>query len=786
MHTGMRRLALLFLTTSISSSMSISRAAGKQDDDPLPAEAALRVQKIADILPLAVSPDGRRLAYTTQHKQRAESVDQQAYIRTGVPPWAVGTDIVIQELGNDEAKNLTEGRGDNWLPAWSPDGRYLAFLSDRGGSGQAQLWVWDAVNNGLRKVSDVNVRANEIAWTRDSRRVLVTTVPQSVKAEGSPRKVPSPAERIGTSKGQASSPTVVLYESSDRSHGAKAEVKSDPWDLDLDLLDLTFIDIHSGEVVTIVRGKRISTFYLSPDGCYIAYAIPRRFEKPGSQQILFNLAIISLSTNQDRIIGSDIPLGFEGAEFSWSPDSLRIAYRESGPGIAGDCYVIGIKDGNSRNVSKFTSVEYASRYRAAAPLWDRNGNEIYFIRKRSIWRASVDKSKVEELGSINDHQVTQLISLSGRQLWTPDARDAAIVVAHDDSGEEDGIYRIDLANGQNAQLLERGECYTCANSSQHFTVTSDGQRVIYVAENAQEDEDLWISDEMFQTPRRLTHLNPQFDKYKMGSARLIRWFGDDGEELQGALLLPSDYRRGQRYPLIVWVYGGSLLSKDVDQFGLAGPGPFNMQLLATRGYAVLLPDAPQHLGTPLLDLAKTVLPGVNKVVEMGIADPDRIGVMGHSYGGYSTLGLIVQTNRFKAAVEMDGYADMVAEYGAMNRNGAAFGTSVDEQGQGLMGGTPWQFRERYIQNSPIFFLDRIETPLLIIHGGDDTTVPAFLGDEVFVGLRRLGKEAEYTKYEGEGHSPLYWNYANQLDLSQRILDWFEVHLKSTGDQKGLQ
>jgi len=266
----------------------------------------------------------------------------------------------------------------------------------------------------------------------------------------------------------------------------------------------------------------------------------------------------------------------------------------------------------------------------------------------------------------------------------------------------------------------------------------------------------------------------------MGTAKLIDWFSADGERLHGALLLPAHYQEGRRYPLIVWVYGGGLLSSYFDHFGLAGSGPFNMQIFATRGYAVLLPDAPQHTGTPMLDLALTVLEGVNEVIEMGIADPDRVGLMGQSYGGYSTLSLIVQSKRFKAAVEADGYADLVAHYGEMDKSGAAFGISIEEGGQGLMAGPPWQFPNRYIENSPIFYLDRIGTPLFMAHGTADTTVAPFLGDEVFVGLRRLGKEVEYARYEGEGHSPMYWRYANQMDFCNRMIKWFEVHLGVRG------
>src|SRR5262249_35117530 len=156
------------------------------------------------------------------------------------------------------------------------------------------------------------------------------------------------------------------------------------------------------------------------------------------------------------------------------------------------------------------------------------------------------------------------------------------------------------------------------------------------------------------------------------------------------------YAEGERYPLIVWVYGGVFLSNQFDHFGLGSEGPFNMQILATRGYAVLMPDAPQNMGTPMVDLAKAVLPGVDKVIEMGVADPERLGVMGHSYGSYSTLSLIVQTKRFKAALAADGSGDLISAYGQMDAQGGALQTSILEAGQGLMGGPPWEFPQRYI------------------------------------------------------------------------------------------
>jgi len=161
---------------------------------------------------------------------------------------------------------------------------------------------------------------------------------------------------------------------------------------------------------------------------------------------------------------------------------------------------------------------------------------------------------------------------------------------------------------------------------------------------------------------------------------------------------------------------------------------------------------------------------------MGIADSEHLGIMGHSAGGYSTLALIVQTTRFKAAVEVDGMADLVGFHGEMNKNGTTYGIGIVEQNLDAIGGTPWQFRDRYIENSPIFYFDRIETPLLIVHGSEDQSVASFLGDQVFVALRRLGKEVEYAKYENAGHFPDN-SYSNELDFCNRMIFWFDEHLK---------
>ena len=753
----------------------------QQNAIPLPVEDALKVRSFSQV-PARFSPDGKRLAYAVQDHQRKRSVTRESYAQTGVPSWAVGADIFVLDVGSGDSKNLTGGTGNNWLPAWSPDGRNLAFLSDRGQGDRARLWIWDAVKNELRKVSDRKIHAEEIEWTPNSRKIVIAAFPEQIPTAGQVREKSPPAGQQDAEAAPGRNPdsTVVLYDSGAQSSHDGNGPRSDPWDLDLFLRDLILVNVTDGSSSPIVQGERIAYYRTSPDGLRVAYTIPKRFEKPGSQQTLFDLATIVMDTRKERVLESDIRLDYDGAAFSWSPDGTRLAFRNGGmEERTFDCYIVGVDTGGSQNISALPASETRSAYEAGLPVWDAKGTRVYFLRDGALWLSAVEQSRAERVAEIAGRRIVRLIRRSGNLWWMSPHEQETIVVTHDDSGKQDGFYKVDLEHGTSSRLMDRGECYTCAHIKewQFVDVTKDGRNIAFYAEDAQHSPDLWISDPAFRTARRLTHLNPQFDKVPMGSGRLIEWLSDDGERLRGALLLPSNYEEGKRYPLVVWVYGGLSLSDQINHFGLGYEGPFNMQLFVTRGYAVLMPDAPQHTGTPMADLAKTVLPGVDRVIEMGIADPGRLGVMGHSYGAYSTLCLIVQTTRFKAAMTADGQSDLISAYGQMSRDGTAYQTAVMEGGQGLLGGTPWQFRQRYIDNSPFFYLDRVSTPLLIVHGAEDTTVASFLGDELFVGLRRLGKQVQYAKYQGESHTPMVWSYANQLDFSNRMIDWLARYLK---------
>jgi dipeptidyl aminopeptidase/acylaminoacyl peptidase len=551
--------------------------------------------------------------------------------------------------------------------------------------------------------------------------------------------------------------------------------------------DLAFIDVATSEIQRITYpGIGIGLYKLSPDGSRIAFSVPKRLEKPGSQQVLFDLVAFDVPGRKSHVIASDVRLYLGGRHFSWSPDSTRLAYLTAALSVDPEGFVIDVRSGKS---TKVVSSSVSRGYSFQGLLWDKTGRNLYFSSGGTLWRTSETANDASEVASIADHTVG--IVASGANLdefrnadliWSLDKDRSTIVVTRDQQTKKCGYYRINLESGVSEKILEEDKVYgTGPCNADGLNVSPDGKTLVYVAEDAGHERELWAIDSEFRNSKRLTHLKADLYGYEFGKSQLVEWRALDGQLQKGALLLPAGYKQGQQYPLLVQVYGGALLSENVNTFDYSWPivGPGSMQLFATRGYAVLAPDAPWKTGTPMADLLKTVLPGVDKVVELGIADPSRIGVFGHSFGGFSTLALIVQTTRFKAAIMSAGFGDQMCAYAGMKPDGTARGIAIAERM--LIGGTPWGYRSRYIENSPIFYLDRVTTPLLILHGTADNAVPPYCADEVFVALRRLGKAVEYAKYAGEDHVPQYWTDANRIDYINRMLAWFDDHLKKPAD-----
>jgi dipeptidyl aminopeptidase/acylaminoacyl peptidase len=399
------------------------------------------------------------------------------------------------------------------------------------------------------------------------------------------------------------------------------------------------------------------------------------------------------------------------------------------------------------------------------------------ICAKSLWRVFVDNANPVEVTTIPQRFIKDILAAGDSGNYLSDGnRRSLMVITRDNETKQEGIYRVDLVKGTYVKLIEENKSYADVPFYK-MDVSSNGQLAIFTTQSADRCENIWLITSEGKNPKRITNINPRLDRYELGESRLISWLNLNGQKLYGALLLPVGYENGKRYPLIVSQYPGSSLSNRVNLFGLTNlaGGVENFQLLASRGYAVFLPDVPARPETYMRDIANAVLSGVDKVIDLGIADPDRLGVTGLSNGGYGVLSLIVQTTRFKAAVDRSGSANLISLFTQMLGDGSSIFTGAGSYRSGSL----WEKREQFIENSPLFYLDRVQTPLLIVQGTADLQVQAFISDEVFVSLRFLGKEVQYDKYGGEGHGATDWSYANQLDYLERMISWFDTRLKSS-------
>jgi dipeptidyl aminopeptidase/acylaminoacyl peptidase len=781
-HFIVRRIILIAGTLILTATNAFAQTA-----HVLRVEDALGVLAIPVQSPIGLSPDGEWVAYTVQDARKRESAGEvrySVYKKTGAFVEAVGCDIWITNTKTSESENLTRGNGTSWSPVWSPDGKHLAFYSDRGGV--ARLWLWDRAARTLRQATDAIVRpffnSEVVRWSADSRRVLFKALPENMTLEQATDLAYGPATRPAVDKETHNSGVTAKVYSFIPGETGPQPSSTDPNVLNHYLSDLAVVDVASGQLTRIARKKRPLGYWFSPDGRFVAYSHLKEVQE-NTQQIIYELSMVSLADGQSRILVHNLTQE-DGGSVSWSPDGKQLAYLTSGPKTKGECFVIGLEGGEPRKLSgeKLPSLGDPYGGESHAPQWDAEGKNLFLFSPPhykqtgagQIWKVAVAEGSISEAASIPDHVILSIAGpvTGGRVSGTHDGN-SIIAIAEHTGTKQVGFYRIDLKTGTATKIFERD----MAIREPVLRMDVAREKIVYVSEDVGHPEDIWLLEGDYRVPRRISKINSALEGVSMGSSRIVTWRGLEGEELRGALLLPANYKNGERFPLIVNVYGGSNRSDEVNRFGFGSVGAENLQILATRGYAVLLPDAPLASGTPMQQLAKTVLPGVSRVVELGIADPNRLGIMGHSYGGYSTLSLIVQTKAFKAAVDSAGVSNLFAEYTSMNKTGQSFGIGWVEGGQGGMLGHPWQQRDAYIENSPFFYLDRVETPLLIIHGELDEAVPVSQGEAVFVSLRRLGKKVVFVKYEGEGHWEGEWSPQNVVDYWNRVTTWFDEQLK---------
>tara|TARA_R110002072_G_scaffold87129_2_gene196564 strand:+ start:1281 stop:4214 length:2934 start_codon:yes stop_codon:yes gene_type:complete len=399
--------------------------------------------------------------------------------------------------------------------------------------------------------------------------------------------------------------------------------------------------------------------------------------------------------------------------------------------------------------------------------WRADGQAVYVYDKYDIWEFAFDASGSCAARNLTlgegrkTHRTFRIVDLDEDDPHVDVSKPLLLSVSHE-LQKYRGLCM--LVDGKVESLVEEAANYAVLADS------DDGGKVLFTRQTYRDFPDLWVGDFELGNSVQVSHLGEQTEPFAWGSAELVDWQSLDGKPLQGVLIKPDDFEAGKRYPVLVYYY--RFFSQRLHDFNsvVVNHRPC-FPYYASNGYCVFLPDIRFDIGNPGYAATKCLVPGVQKLIDMGVAKPDGIGLHGHSWSGYQTAFVITQTNRFACALAGAPVSNMTSAYGGIRWQSGMSRQFQYEKTQSRIGGSLWTDLDLYIENSPVFFADRIQTPLLIQFGDEDGAVPWTQGIELYMAMRRLQKPCVFLQYRGEPHH--LKQYANKLDYSIRMKQYLD-------------
>ena len=645
---------------------------------PLKAEDIFRMLQVRDP---HVSPDGKFVAYTVT------SIDRDADKRVNAV-WMVNWE------GTEDVQ-LTFGEKSASTPRWSPDGKYLAFLSARAPDDKTQVWVLDRRGGEARQLTNVKGEIDSYDWSPDSKR-LVLSMSESDEDKAAPGAKP-----------KAPKPIVL-----DRYH-FKRDIEGYLTTQSYGQLYLFDIESKKLEAITGEKNFDESDAVWSPDGSHIAF-ISNHAKDPDQSGTSDIFIVESRAGAQARKLLTINSAG--GQRLVWSPDGKQLAFLQ------------GIEP-------KYSA--YGMGVVAMVPV--AGGTPV-------VLTAKLDRG------------------VSGAE-FTPDGA-ALTVLVEDDRRSYVGKVPAGGGNverlGKSDVVLSDVESFGGHMAALGATDTSAPE--IYAVENGE--------------PRKLTsHNDALLGELQLGAVEDISFKSKDGAEIHGMVVKPPSFEAGKKYPTLLWIHGGPNGQDDhALEFSLY-PLQFERQLLAAQGYVVLAVNYRGSSGRGS-EFTRSIfadwgnkevadlLGGIDYAVAKGIADPDRLGIGGWSYGGILTDYTIASDPRFKAAISGAGSANQISMYGS-DQYIFQYNNEI---------GPPWKSQDLWVKISyPFFHADRIHTPTLFMGGEKDFNVPIIGSEQMFQALRTLGVPTQLVVYPGQFH--LFTRPSYQYDRLQRYIAWYEKYLK---------
>ena len=465
---------------------------------------------------------------------------------------------------------------------------------------------------------------------------------------------------------------------------------------------------------------------------------------------------------------------FSGA----SPDASRLLYYEDG-----HYFVADASSGQVTNITKAVPASFVDdrddhnvvRPPTASLGWTKDGGAVLLSDGWDLWMVPATGGPATNLTATGrkDQVRYQRRLVLDRDERGIDTSKPMLVTTYGEWTKKGGIARIDPARPGVEPLLWDDAAFGRVMKAKGAEV------YVYSRETHNQPPDLHVAGPSLKDGRKLTSLDAQVAKYDWSAGRMLVDYKPDektlkADRLQGALYLPANYEKGKSYPTIVYIY--ERLSQSLNQFTAPSANGFNKSVYTSNGYAVLMPDITYKLNDPGRSAVWCVLPALRAAVATGVVDPARVGIQGHSWGGYQTAFLVTQTNAFAAAVAGAPLTNMVSMYSLIYKNSGGANQAIFESSQGRFLGGYWDNWEAYYRNSPVFFARSVKTPLMLLHNDKDGAVDFTQGVEYFNTLRRLNKPVWMLEYVGENHG--LRKPANMQDYTVRMREFFDHYLKA--------
>ena len=729
----------------------------------------------------------RNLAAGESSDKTFANVTESNFLRDGkLLVYAVGSrksednGVFAVTPGADSTNKILAGKGRFSKLAWDREQTQLAFVSNlseskyaayrwtRGSGAEAAAVVANRADGMPDGMSIVERGA--VAFSRDGKKLYVpvgkptVTAPATAPDENKVQldmwhwrdDVVQPMQKIRANTERARTYRGIFHIAEDKFVQVANE----------SIPDLTLTDSGALAIGGDNRAYRRMTDY---DGSYSDYFL------------------IDTATGARQLIAKQVRGGgFGGGLMQWSPDGKFALFYS-----AGNWHIVNAADATTRNVTQALGVSFADEeddtpdpansYTTAG--WSKDSQSAIVYDRYDIWQVFADASQTPK-NLTNGRGRRERMQFRVQRVDPVDEEDTerGLVLtapltlrAVSEETRATGFFR--LTGNSLDQLLWGPKAYAVAGRAK------DADVLLLTASRFDEFPDLHATNTSFANPKKVSDGGSQIAKVLWGSAETIRFRNSDGVSLKGTLFKPENFDPKRKYPMIVYIY--ERLSQTIHNFVNPTPGTsINIPYYVSNGYLVLTPDIVYTPGYPGQSALKCVLPAIDATIEKGFVNENAIGIQGHSWGGYQIAYMVTQTNRFKAAEAGAPVGNMTSAY-----SGIRWGTGMPrqfqyEQTQSRIGTPLYKNPQKYMENSPVFYAERVKTPLLMLHNDQDDAVPWYQGIELYLALRRNEKEAYLFNYNGEFHG--LRRRHNQKDWSVRMKQFFDFHLKDAVKPEWMQ